>query len=441
MSSRAALLTAQGSSLENGAANYFVIHQDPRELAETTALTFLGFSMNCAKCHNHPMEKWTNNDYYGFANLFARVAFYKSGSAGMTRQPSSSPPADGELVQPLTGKPQPPRPPDGAADRGGRRPPWKPMVAWLTSPENHYFKRAIVNRVWANFFGVGLVENVDDIRVSNPSPNEALFTRAADFLVEQKFDLQALMRAILQSETYQRSSVPQPGNQADTRFYSHYYPRRMMAEVLHDAIAQVTAVPTVVQDAGRERRGRSRHGVPCRLARAATARREYRQLFHPCLWPGGARPDVRMRAHRVEPSVVQAMHLSNGDTINKKLADPQSAVAKALAANQPPEQAIDDAFLAASARARRPTCGVKQRLTTLSDGYAPDANEKRACLEDTYWRKGAAQQPGVFVQPLRNDCGGQTASAVDKTGARDASDGGCGGNKNAVIPRTLKTRA
>src|SRR6185503_3947327 len=104
------LLTAQGSSLENGAANYFVIHQDPRELAETTSQTFLGFSMNCAKCHNHPMEKWTNNDYYGFANLFSRVRFKAGAQDGENIVFAA---ADGELVQPLTGKPQPPRPLDG----------------------------------------------------------------------------------------------------------------------------------------------------------------------------------------------------------------------------------------------------------------------------------------------------------------------------------------
>jgi hypothetical protein len=371
------LLTAQGSSLENGAANYFVIHQDPRELAETTALTFLGFSMNCAKCHNHPMEKWTNNDYYGFANLFARVR-YKAGSGAGENIVFAA--ADGELVQPLTGKPQAPRPLDGQPVNamGDRR---EPMVAWLTSPENHYFKRAIVNRVWANFFGVGLVENVDDIRVSNPSPNEALFTRAADFLVEQKFDLQALMRAILQSETYQRSSVPQPGNQADTRFYSRYYPRRMMAEVLHDAIAQVTAVPTSFKTQGVSDAGESGTAFPAgwRALQLPDANTDsyFTRAF------GRAARDLTCECERTaEPSVTQALHVSNGDTINKKLTDPKSAVSRALAANLSPEQMIDDAFL--SAFARPPSDAERKRLTELLADI-PDANERRLRLEDTYW--------------------------------------------------------
>ena len=118
------------------------------------------------------------------------------------------------------------------------------LAKWLTAPENPYFARSITNRLWANYFGVGLVEQVDDMRVSNPASNEALLAAAADYLVKQKFDLKALMKAILQSNTYQRTSRPLPGNQADRRFYSRYYPKRLMAEVLHDAIVQVTQVPT-----------------------------------------------------------------------------------------------------------------------------------------------------------------------------------------------------
>src|SRR5205823_6551596 len=155
-----------------------------------------------------PLEKWTNNDYYGFANLFARVRMKNGDQEGDNVVFAAD---EGDLVQPLTGKPQLPRPLDGRAlpadFAGDRR---TALAAWLTSPQNEHFKRTIVNRVWANFFGVGLVENVDDIRASNPASNEKLFARAAEFLVEQKFDLRAFMREIMRSETYQRSSVPAP---------------------------------------------------------------------------------------------------------------------------------------------------------------------------------------------------------------------------------------
>jgi len=118
------------------------------------------------------------------------------------------------------------------------------LALWLTSRENSYFSRSIVNRVWANFCGVGLVEKVDDMRVTNPASNEKLLAATARHLADQKYDLKALMRSILQSETYQRSSVARAGNSADNRFYSRYFPRRMMAEVLLDAMSQVTGAPT-----------------------------------------------------------------------------------------------------------------------------------------------------------------------------------------------------
>lgn len=373
------ILTAQGSTLENGAANYFVIHQDPREAAETTSLTFLGFSMNCAKCHNHPLEKWTNNDYYGFANLFSRVRFKVGAQAGDNVVFAAN---EGELVQPLTGRPQLPRPLDSqalpAGFDGDRR---EALAKWVTGADNSLFSRSIVNRVWANFFGVGLVENVDDIRATNPPSNEPLFAAASDFLVRQKFDLQALMRAILQSESYQRSSQSLPGNQADSRFYSRYYPRRLMAETLHDAIAQVTMVPTVFKTQDVSNAGPKEISFPVgwramQLPDAATDSYFTRAFGRP-------NRDQTCECERTaEPSVTQALHVANGDTINKKLAGEQSCVAMALAAKKPADEMIRDAFLAALARL--PSDAELARFgASLND--AKDEKEKRLALEDAYW--------------------------------------------------------
>jgi hypothetical protein len=374
------ILTSQGSTLENGAANYFVIHQDPRQAAETTSLTFLGFSMNCAKCHNHPLEKWTNNDYYGFANLFSRVRFKAGAQAGENVVFAAD---DGELVQPLTGRPQAPKPlegeplPDGFA--GDRR---DALARSITSAENPYFKRTIVNRVWANFFGVGLVESVDDIRASNPASNEPLFAAAADYLVRQKFDLQALMREILRSETYQRSSEPVAGNESDLRFYSRYYPRRLMAETLHDAIAQVTLVPTEFK------------------TRDVSNASQANEIVFPKGWRAMQLPDAGTDSYftrafgrpnrdqtcecerTAEPSVTQALHVANGDTINKKLSNAGSCVSKALAANKPAPQLVEDAFVASLSRL--PSDAEKTRFAALLSN-AKDPTEKRLILEDAYW--------------------------------------------------------
>jgi hypothetical protein len=360
------LITASGSTLQNGAANFFVLHEDAKKLSETTSQAFLGMSINCAQCHNHPMEKWTNNDYYGMANLFARVRA-KTGVGDGEQIIFAA--ARGDLVQPLTGHPQPPRPLDGETlelesteDRRAH------LAEWLVSPENPYFSRAIANRVWANFFGTGLVEAVDDLRVTNPASNEKLLSAAANFLAENKFDLKELMRAMLQSETYQRSSVPLPENAADHRFYARYYPRRLMAEVLLDGLSQVTGSATAfpnyppgwralqlpdpnVASYFLETFGRPERSNTCECERSA------------------------------EPSVTQVLHLSNGETINRKLAAKENRITELLEAKRPLDSLLDELYL--SAFSRFPNETEKARLLELLHHAGPD--ELRPLVEDVYW--------------------------------------------------------
>jgi len=250
----------------------------------------------------------------------------------------------------------------------------------VASPANPYFTRSIVNRVWANFLGVGLVENVDDLRASNPASNEALLNEAAEFLVKNKYDLQALMRVILQSETYQRSSVPVAGNEADSRFYSRYYPRRLMAEVLHDAIAQVTAVPTDFKTKDPTVEGDSPLAFPpgwraIQLPDAGTNSYFTKAFGRP------AREQTCECERTAEPSVTQALHVANGETINKKLASDQGIIAEAVASGAPAEQLIEDAFF--RTLSRTPTDAErKQFAASLSTS---DPKEKRLALEDVYW--------------------------------------------------------
>lgn len=370
------LITAKGSSLENGAANFFVLHEDPTSLSETVSQAFLGMSINCAKCHNHPMEKWTNRDYYSMANLFARVRV-KTGVAEGDRIIFVA--SSGDLNQPLTGRPQVPRPLEGKEfpidSPEDRR---EHLADWLVAPENPYFARAIVNRIWANFLGVGLVEAVDDMRKTNPASNERLLAAAAQYLVEHRFDLKELMRAILQSETYQRSSATLAENGADTRFYSHYYPRRLGAEVLLDAYAQVTGVPSeFVIDLRNQNRGLGdKYPIGFRALQLPDTK-----TFSYFLKTFG-RPEREKTCEcerSATPSMAQVLHIVNGETVNKKLADKASVVSQQL--ERSPRESVDQAYWSGLSRAPTPL----EKETMLAALANAADSDRRAALEDVYW--------------------------------------------------------
>ena len=382
-----AIVTATGESVENGPTNFYALSQSPEDMTENVCQAFLGLSIGCAKCHNHPLEKWTNDQYYGMASLFARVKAKGWGGEGRdgdgrrTLYVAES----GELVQPRTGKPQPPTPLDGRAldfdDPADRR---VSLARWLTAPENPYFARSITNRVWASYFGVGLVEKVDDMRVSNPASNDALLAAAADYLVQHKFDLKALMRVILQSNAYQRSSRPLPGNHLDHRFYSRYYPRRMMAEVLHDAIVQVTEVPTrfdSIAFPGADRQKTDFYPLGTRAVQLYDAAVEnyFLQTF-------GRNPRrIVCECERSdEPTMVQVLHLSNGATLNEKLHAPGNRLDKLLRLRREGMSSaalVDEIYLACLSR--YPTETERQQLLALLP--PPGAQTEAEIVEDVFW--------------------------------------------------------
>jgi hypothetical protein len=370
------IVTARGGTIENGAGGFFVLQDDPTEMAETVSQAFLGMSIQCAKCHNHPMEKWTNDQYYAFANLFARVRAKNTARAGNTVIFNAS---EGELIQPLTNRPRAPQPLDGSAigfdDPRDRR---EPLADWLTSPENPYFSRAIVNRVWANFLGRGLVEAVDDMRKTNPASNDALLTALADHLSKQKFDLKALMRTILQSETYQRASQSLPGNATEKRFYSHYYPRRVMAEVALDALSQVTGAPTEFHQAGERGRGGFAYPVGWRALQLPDTNIDSYFL------KSFGRPDriITCECERTAaPSMSQALHIANGDTLNQKLKAKNNRIEKLIAEKASDEKIVEEVYLAALSRF--PGESEKAKLLALLS-ESPGAG-KREVVEDLYW--------------------------------------------------------
>ncbi len=382
-----ALVTATGESVENGPTNFYALSQSPEEMTENVCQAFLGLSIGCAKCHNHPLEKWTNDQYYGMASLFSRVRAKGWGGEGRDGdgRRTLSVAESGELIQPRTGKPQPPTPLDGHAlafdDPVDRR---TPLAQWLTAPENPYFARSIANRVWANYFGVGLVEKVDDMRISNPASNDALLAAVADYLTKQKFDLKSLMRVILQSNSYQRSSKPLKGNQLDHRFYSRYYPRRMMAEVLHDAIVEVTEVPTkfdFIAFPGADKQKTDFYPLGTRAVQLYDAAVEnyFLQTF-------GRNPRrIVCECERSDqPTMVQVLHLSNGVTLNDKLHAPGNRLDKLLKLRREGMSSaalIDDIYLACLSRF--PNESERQQLLN----HLPKAGgpEEAEIVEDMFW--------------------------------------------------------
>lgn len=365
------VILAKGSTFENGAANFYALHQDPQDMVETTSMAFLGMSIQCAHCHDHPNEKWTNDDYYGMVSLFARVrgkgwgGDFRNGDGNRVIFVDDQ----GEVLQPRTGKPRLPKPLDGEAisfdapeDRREH------LAHWLTSPQNPYFAKAIVNRIWANYMGKGLVEGVDDIRQSNPASNEKLFAKLSHEFVQHKYDLKWLMRTILQSEAYQRTHLTTKENVADQRFYSHALPRRLKAEVLLDAISQVTGVATPFKDQPVGTRALQLPDASVGSYFLDTFGRPERLLTCTC-----ERSD--------EPSMTQVLHLTNGKTIQEKIESKEGRVAQLFDKASSPAEIIEAAYL--SALARRPTKEEQSKVIAVLEQTAD--SEKRQVIEDLFW--------------------------------------------------------
>ena len=364
------LLVATGNSRENGALNFYQLHKDPISLTENTTVAFLGLRLTCARCHNHPLEKWTQVDYYKMANLFARVKMKNGDTPGEITVFNA---VSGDINHPRLNKPLPPTPLDGTPlsldsteDRRAH------LAAWLTSPQNQSFSRTIANRVWANFMGRGLVDPVDDIRSTNPASNEPLMQALVSDFVQHGYDIKHLAQVIMNSAAYQRSWKTNPTNVNDDRYYSHYLTKRLPAEVILDALSQVTEVPTKFED----------YPVGIRaLQLPDTAVESY-------FLDAFGRP-VRMSTCECErdpqPSLRQALHIINGDTINKKIAAEGSFFDKAIKENAPDQTVIERLYL--SAFCRYPTeserTEVLRSIEEAERGGKPEA--RREVLQDFAW--------------------------------------------------------
>lgn len=326
------VLTAKGNTFLDGPANYFRTALKPEELAENVAQGFMGIRVQCAKCHNHPLEKWTQNEYYGMANIFARVKFKADLGIYVNDEMTVYNTATGDLVQPRLGRAISPKPlggPSLALDSVRERRTF--FVEWLTRPDNWYFTHAIVNRVWAHFMGRGLVEPVDDLRETNPASNPELFDALASDFAKSKFDLRHLMRQIVTSNAYQLSSAAIPQNATDDKYYSHFLVRRMTAEQLLDALSQVTGKPEEFP------------GMPAGYRAIQLPDTHVKSEFMDIL--GRPPRQITCECERSqEPNMAQALLFINGELINRKVSAEGGLVERLLKAKKSDAEIVDELY-------------------------------------------------------------------------------------------------
>jgi hypothetical protein len=306
-------------------------------LAEATAQLFLGVRIECAKCHHHPFEKYSQDDYYGLAAFFARTGTKNSEEFGLFGREQAVIVRDsGDVKNPRTNQVLSPKPLDGvtAEHPFDRR---IPLAEWLTAKENAYFARSVVNRYVAYLLGRGLVEPVDDMRSTNPATNPPLLDALARQFVESGYDLKQLVRLMMSSRLYQLDSQPTEANASDEKFYSHFAVKRLPAEALIDAIDRVTAIPTKYRN------------LPLGTRAIELPDAEYPDYFLNT-FAKPRRVSVCECERAPDASLAQALHTLNGDVVALKIRDAKGRVSRLVAEKKEHDEIVEELYLAALSR-------------------------------------------------------------------------------------------
>jgi uncharacterized protein DUF1553/uncharacterized protein DUF1549/hyaluronate lyase-like protein len=361
---------ASNMPMDDPAGAYFSISKDTNDTVERVAQVFCGVRMLCARCHPHPMENWTQADYFGMHSFFNQVTF-KADSRLPNVQNTRSVMLQlgtGFSTNPRTGQPQPPRYLGGAepslATETDRRP---DFAQWLTAKENPHFARSLTNRVWSYFFSRGIIDPVDDLRTTNPPINPELLDALTKDFVDHGFDIRHLMRTIVMSQTYQRTSVANESNRIDSLNFSHSIPRRVSAEALLDSLVQATGV--------RENFGGAPGGFSAAQLPDAEVTSEFLSLF--------GKPQ-RMEACECErdndSNMLQALHLINGNSILRRVTDGNGRVAQLLKQHMADEPLIEDLYL--WSLSRRPT---PQEVQVANKHFETYGTDRAAAAQDLMW--------------------------------------------------------
>ncbi len=367
------LLTAKGSSLLNPEANFIRTTINAEDAMESTSQLFLGSRIQCAKCHNHPFERWTQDNYYGLTAFFARTKTKKLGKSEETFVWNAK---EGEVKHPVTGKHLPPWVPDtGTFELPPDKDRRQVFAEWLTKPGNPFFAKVEVNRIWASLMGIGIIEPFDDFRDTNPPSNKPLLEALAKDFVDSGFNRRDLLRKIVNSNAYQTSGESNEFNRDDTRFFSFRQPRRLEAEQLVDALGQVTGKP--MKFSGVPVTVKAVHLPAPDLAqrnRSMIGDVEFLKVF------GQPERQTVCSCERAgDAGLGQALQLFNGKLFNSMLTADDSLFRKSLSAKKPLSEIVEDLHL--SALSRFPN--EKEKAIALA--YLEKATDKGKALEDLCW--------------------------------------------------------
>jgi hypothetical protein len=362
------IITAEGSSFTDGPANYYMTSRQPADWAETTAQLFLGVRMQCARCHTHPFEKWTQDDYWGMTAYFARVGTKNSQEFGIFgRETVIFLKPTGEVSHPRKGGVVKPHPLDGADsdDPFDRR---RNLAEWLTAKNNPFFARNLANRFWAYTMGRGLVEPIDDMRSTNPPSNAELLDALAADLAAHDYDLKHLLRTIFNSRAYQLSATATPGNQVDAAnvYHTRYTRKRLTAEQLADALDYATGTREKYVGLPLGTRAIQLPDTRVRSYLLDVFGRPPRQITCEC-------------ERTTQPNIAQALTLLNGDFVNKKIDAPTGRIQALVNAKAAPEKIVEELYLVTLSRPPRPE-EMQRDLKWLAE--APSLKEGAA---DRLW--------------------------------------------------------
>ena len=356
------LLGSNGGTFANAATNYYQNETNTLKVAENVAQVFMGMRMQCAQCHNHPFDRWTMDDYYSFAAFFSQIG-RKRGEDPREIIVFNS--GSGDVRHPVGNRVMAPKFLGGETPDVAGKDRRQVMANWLASDENPFFAQNLSNIVWAHFFGKGIIQEVDDVRISNPPVNKELIDALSEKLRGYNYDFKKLVRDICTSRTYQLSTKTNETNEKDTTNFSHATLRRMRAEVLLDAITQVTTTSNKFP------------GLPSG-ARAVQIANGNTSTYFLTTFGRAKRETVCSCEVKMEPNLSQALHMLNGDTVNAKITQ-GGLVTTRLGEEVPHEKIIEEIYI--RCMTRKPT---EKELTNLMELVGQEENKQQA-LEDVFW--------------------------------------------------------